>query len=392
MAITTYNWRDNCIHCPFFEDCKSSKSEEECSDFLNKEMIKSFKKWEIIASISKPTLIFVYEKTDFLSPGSNEKVVYFSTIYSSGKKEFIRIDETDYGMGSEEDCRKATYNEISEFKEALTKESVSNPKARKVLKEVFNKEVETVIRTYQDLIDNNKIISGYFISSADSKIIKYGGAITDEEWKDGSTTKYTISRFKYTLEGLSFNTYYFLAFHTKEQRDNFLKYNEQLVKDYLMINMEKIPCIKYNSQDWDYIESNLIKFGYEISQLTSWEVSPYIVFNLGNNLGRVSNIDKIAVLKDSYNREIVYNVEKFLERAAHLKGRNYVKRNVMKIHDIEIKPGIYVDERIAENLYVVIPTKRGLGVVAYGAPFTWDILDNFLEMYSGRVVAICIYI
>lgn len=155
--------------------------------------------------------------------------------------------------------------------------------------------------------------------------------------------------------------------------------------------MEKIPCIKYNSQDWDYIESNLIKFGYEISQLTSWEVSPYIVLNLGNNLGRVSNIDKIAVLKDSYNREIVYNVEEFLERAAHLKGRNYVKRNVMKIHDIEIKPGmgIYVDKRIAENLYVVIPTKRGLGVVAYGAPFTWDILDNFLEMYSGRVVAIC---
>lgn len=230
-----------------------------------------FKKWEIIASISKPTLISVYEKTDFLSPGSNEKVVYFSTIYSSGKKEFIRIDETDYGMGSEEDCRKATYNEISEFKEALTKEAANNPRARKVLKEIFNKEVEPVIRTYQDLIDNNKIISGYFISSADSKIIKYGkatckkshqnviasekvaksmlamatisqlmpyygGAITDEEWKDGSTTKYTISRFKHTLEGLSFNTYYFLAFHTKEQRDNFLKYNEQLVKDYLMID------------------------------------------------------------------------------------------------------------------------------------------------------------
>lgn len=45
MAITTYNWRDNCIHCPFFEDCKSSKSEEECSDFLNKEQRDNFLKY-----------------------------------------------------------------------------------------------------------------------------------------------------------------------------------------------------------------------------------------------------------------------------------------------------------------------------------------------------------
>lgn len=40
----SYNWRDNCRHCPFFEDCKSTKSEEECSNFLNRQMIKSFKK------------------------------------------------------------------------------------------------------------------------------------------------------------------------------------------------------------------------------------------------------------------------------------------------------------------------------------------------------------
>lgn len=30
--------------------------------------------------------------------------------------------------------------------------------------------------------------------------------------------------------------YSFLAFHTAEQRDEFLKYNEQLIKDYLMID------------------------------------------------------------------------------------------------------------------------------------------------------------
>lgn len=64
----------------------------------------------------------------------------------------------------------------------------------------------------------------------------YGGEITDEEWKDGTLRKFVIIR-----EGTSIlsswytNAYSFLAFHTEEQRDGFLKNNEQLVKDYLMI-------------------------------------------------------------------------------------------------------------------------------------------------------------
>lgn len=33
----------------------------------------------------------------------------------------------------------------------------------------------------------------------------------------------------------AYSNYEFLAFHTAEQRDEFLKNNEQLVKDYLMI-------------------------------------------------------------------------------------------------------------------------------------------------------------
>lgn len=36
-------------------------------------------------------------------------------------------------------------------------------------------------------------------------------------------------------KGESHGVFEFLAFHTIEQRDEFLKYNEQLVKDYLMI-------------------------------------------------------------------------------------------------------------------------------------------------------------
>lgn len=66
---------------------------------------------------------------------------------------------------------------------------------------------------------------------------RFGGMITDEEWKDESLRKFVIDN---TNKGLFLDAYYirkyFLAFHTMEQRDLFLKENEQLVKDYLMID------------------------------------------------------------------------------------------------------------------------------------------------------------
>lgn len=63
----------------------------------------------------------------------------------------------------------------------------------------------------------------------------YGGEITNEEWEN-SSPKYIIDRYG-NMINITFHTnaYYFLAFHTNEQRDMFLKNNEQLVKDYLMI-------------------------------------------------------------------------------------------------------------------------------------------------------------
>ena len=65
----------------------------------------------------------------------------------------------------------------------------------------------------------------------------YGGAITDEEWGNSSTIKYVIVRMEGKLDcAASFGEYIFLAFHTAEQRDKFLKYNEQLAKDYLMLD------------------------------------------------------------------------------------------------------------------------------------------------------------
>lgn len=65
---------------------------------------------------------------------------------------------------------------------------------------------------------------------------KYGGAISDEEWK-GSVYKFCIYRAEgeARCERICWS-YHFLAFHTAEQRDLFLEENERLVKDYLMID------------------------------------------------------------------------------------------------------------------------------------------------------------
>ena len=65
----------------------------------------------------------------------------------------------------------------------------------------------------------------------------YGSEITDKEWEDKYVDKYCFFRDGENIR-LSTNTtvYRFLAFHTEEQRDDFLKYNKQLVKDYLMID------------------------------------------------------------------------------------------------------------------------------------------------------------
>ena len=87
-------------------------------------------------------------------------------------------------------------------------------------------------RTRINADENSKEFNNYMahvIAEYKIKLLMqyYGGEITREEWKSDNMTKYVIEMP---------SDYGFLAFHTKEQRDDFLKYNEQLVKDYYMID------------------------------------------------------------------------------------------------------------------------------------------------------------
>ena len=65
---------------------------------------------------------------------------------------------------------------------------------------------------------------------------RFGGPITDEEWNN-VFVKYTITRLRdAVMPDRAITEYNFLSFHTEEQRDLFLKENEDLVNDYLMID------------------------------------------------------------------------------------------------------------------------------------------------------------
>lgn len=135
---------------------------------------------------------------------------------------------------------------------------------------LVDKKPKVEIKTYDDLIANEVKLSGYVIIAdatlneyegkafyanknvaASEKVAKsmlamaqisqlmpyYGGEITDEEWKDGYINKFMIYRVGNMIRTARVHEpYQFLAFHTEEQRNSFLKNNERLVKDYLMLD------------------------------------------------------------------------------------------------------------------------------------------------------------
>ena len=65
----------------------------------------------------------------------------------------------------------------------------------------------------------------------------YGGAITDKEWKDKYMDKFVIRLIENNQiqDDITTSCHHLLAFHTWDQRDNFLEHNEELVNKYFGI-------------------------------------------------------------------------------------------------------------------------------------------------------------
>ena len=65
---------------------------------------------------------------------------------------------------------------------------------------------------------------------------RFGGVVTNKEWEQNCYYRVIFRHRNSIAKGASTGTYRFLAFHTVEQRDLFLEENEDLVKDYLMLD------------------------------------------------------------------------------------------------------------------------------------------------------------
>ena len=64
---------------------------------------------------------------------------------------------------------------------------------------------------------------------------RFGGVVTDDEWCDNNWL-YVIIKINDDLEISGSYRYEYLAFHTQGQAELFLKENEDLVKDYYMLD------------------------------------------------------------------------------------------------------------------------------------------------------------
>ena len=66
---------------------------------------------------------------------------------------------------------------------------------------------------------------------------RFGGPVTIDEWKDDTIDKYIIEYYDGEIGTDCYHSsYYFLAFHTREQRNLFLEENRDLVEAYFMLN------------------------------------------------------------------------------------------------------------------------------------------------------------
>lgn len=151
---------------------------------------------------------------------------------------------------------------------------------------------------------------------------------------------------------------------------------------------EKIPCIECNDELWEYIEPHLKEWKYYIDTIIDIDNYPLIVINYNNLLGEVINTSTVNY---KYNdRELVTNVEEFLERAAKLRGFTYKRKDIMQINGIEIKAGmiIKIKEDNAIYTYVVFPLlNNDLGVMAFNRTY-WTSLKDFIERYYSKIISI----
>lgn len=144
--------------------------------------------------------------------------------------------------------------------------------------------------------------------------------------------------------------------------------------------MKKIPCIICTPELWEYIEPYLRKWGYKCFSIVHFKQFPILALNIDGTIGKCTNINRASVTE--YNRELVTDIEEFLERAAELKGFTYKKDYIMKFNGIVIRPGMVLVSSTG-TIYIVFPAKGYLATVTYGEDISaynrWFTLEHTLS-------------
>lgn len=121
--------------------------------------------------------------------------------------------------------------------------------------------------------------------------------------------------------------------------------------------MERIPCIKCTPALWEYIKPYLEKWGYTFGSVGIFEKYQLLVINY--NGGKMCTNVHISEQFD-YNRELVTDVEEFLERAAKLKGFTYKRKDMKEFTKADLKSGMIV--KLNNNQYYLVVDNILIGV------------------------------
>ena len=153
--------------------------------------------------------------------------------YKSGN---VELKALALQLFSEEDLNSKevkTWDDLIDTK--IPKDSYFIGGASRISKIIPN---QTFDRIYNKnyFIDEKHAKSALAMAQISQLIPYYGGVITDTEWNDSNVIKYVIERRNNSIVSETvFIIYHLLAFHTREQLDEFLKNNKQLVMDYFML-------------------------------------------------------------------------------------------------------------------------------------------------------------
>lgn len=143
---------------------------------------------------------------------------------------------------------------------------------------------------------------------------------------------------------------------------------------------DKIPCIKCDQNLWLKIKPYLVEWGYTIGYITStWHYHTILVMNDCNQIGVCNNQNYNATFR--CNRELIDNIEEFLERTAKIKGFTYKRK------DMETNKNSFTKENLQSGM--IVEFRNGIKCLVVNNRETYFLLGindyHLLDNYTNNL-------